>query len=582
MPRRDTGSSSTREDGGIAAMTRWGIFPTLRRYRRSWITADLVAGLTLLVIAVPEQIATSRLAGMPPVTALYAFVAAAFAFAVFGSNPRMSVGADSTIAPVFAAGLVQFAALGTHRYAELAGLLAVVVGIVVALIGILRLGWIADFLSAPIIAGFLCGVAVIIVVHQLPDFLGIRPVGGSTLHQLAHVLTHLGDANPRTVAIGVVGLAVILGSERLHRRLPGPLIAVVASTALVYAADLTAHGVAVLGRVATAAPHVGVSGLSWSSLRDVFPVAVVVVFVVVSQTAATTVAFPGSEDHDGDVDRDFIGVGSGNVLAGLVGAFPVNASPPRTAAVVNAGGRTQAAGLEAAAVVVLLVPTVGLLKNLPLTTLAAILFYVAGRIFRTRDLASIARFDRFEFALALVTLLTVALIGIEVGIVVAVILAIFDRARITARPRTYLLGRIPGTTSWEPLGHHEQPAEVAGVVVVLFAAPLYYANAEHFRHQMRWALGHTGRPVTLFVLDAAAMGDIDYTGARALRAVLDEFDRDRVTFAFARAVGNVPTNLARSGLLQRIGRDHLFHTVDDAVRALGPDLRQAPSEEGGA
>ena len=552
-------------------MSRRAVFPTLQGYQRRWATADLVAALTLLVIAVPEQIATSRLAGMPPTTALYAFAAASIMFAALGSNPRMSVGADSTIAPVFAAGLVQFAALGTHHYAELAGLLAVVVGIVVALVGVLRLGWIADFLSAPIIAGFLCGVAVIIVVHQLPDFLGIPAVGGSTLHQLAHVISHLGDANTWTVAIGVVALALILVTERLHRHLPGPLIAVVASTALVYGADLTAHGVAVLGHVSTTAPHLGLPGLSWTALRDVLPVAAVVALVVVSQTAATTVAFPESEGHSGDVDRDFIGVGSGNVLAGLIGAFPVNASPPRTAAVVSAGGRTQATGLGAAIVVLLLVPTAGLLKNLPLTTLAAILFYVAGRIFRTRDLASIARFDRFEFALAVVTLLTVATIGIEVGIVVAVILAIVDRARITARPRTYLLGRIPGTTSWEPLGHHENPAEVPGVVVVLFAAPLYYANADHFRHQMRWALGHTGRPVQLFVLDAAAMGDIDFTGTRALRAVLDDLDRDRVTFAVARAVGKVPTNLARSGLLRRIGREHLFHTVDEAVRTLGPD-----------
>jgi high affinity sulfate transporter 1 len=556
------------------------VFPTLQGYRRGWISADVLAALTLLVIAVPEQIATSRLAGMPPTTALYAFAAACVAFAALGSNPRMSVGADSTIAPLFAAGIVRFAPIGSPHYAQLVALLAVVVGVVVAAIGLLRLGWIADFFSAPIITGFLCGVAVIIVVRQLPDFLGIPPVGGSTLHQLGHVLTHLDDANGWTVVIGTASLAVIVGSERLHRRVPGPLIAVVAATIVVTAADLTAHGVAVLGPVASAAPQVGMAGLSWSALRDVVPIALVVALVVVSQTAATTVAFPASEGHSGDVDRDFIGVGAGNVLAGVIGCFPVNASPPRTAAVVSAGGRTQAVGIGAAAVVLALVPTASVLKNLPLTTLAAVLFYVAGRIFRTRDLAAIARFDRFEFALALITLLTVATIGIEVGIGVALVLAIVDRARITARPRTYLLGRIPGTTSWEPLGHHEHPAEVPGVVVVLFAAPLYFANADHFRHQMRTAIHHSGEPVSLFVLDAAAMGDIDFTGARALRAVLDEVDHDSATFAVARAVGKVPVNLERSGLLRRIGRDHLFHTVDEAVRTLGPAAGGGDAEGG--
>jgi SulP family sulfate permease len=552
------------------------VFTTFQGYQRRWLTADVFAALTLLVIAVPEQIATSRLAGMPPITALYAFAAASVAFAALGSNPRLSVGADSTIAPLFAAGLVRFAPMGSHHYVELAGLLAVTVGVIVGLIGLLRLGWIADFLSAPIITGFLCGVAVIIVVRQLPDFLGLPPTGGSTLHHLGYVLSHLSDVNAWSTLIGAAGLAVIIGSERLHRRTPGALIAVVLSTAVVYAFDLTAHGVAVLGPVAHGAPHVGLPGLSWTALGDVLPIAAVVALVVVSQTAATTVAFPGTERHRSDVDRDFIGVGSGNVLAGLIGTFPVNSSPPRTAAVVAAGGHTQAAGLGAAAAVVLLVPTAGLLENLPLTTLAAVLFYVAGRIFRTRDLASIAHFDRFEFALALVTLGTVALVGVEVGIVVAVSLAIVDRARITARPRAYLLGRIPNSTSWEPLGHHEQPAQVPGVVVLLFAAPLYFANADHFRREVRRAVASARTPVELFVLDAAGIGDIDYTGARALRGILDDFDRNHVTFAVSRAVGNVPTNLDRSGLLRRIGRDHLFHTVDDAVRTLGPQGQAAP------
>ncbi|HXX90197.1 MAG TPA: SulP family inorganic anion transporter [Acidimicrobiales bacterium] len=553
------------------------VFTTLRGYQRPWITGDLLAGLTLLVIAVPEQIATSRLAGMPPITALYAFVAAAVAFAALGSNPHLSVGADSTIAPLFAVGLARFAPLGSTHYVQLAGLLAVAVGVMVALIGLLRLGWIADFLSAPIITGFLCGVAVIIVVRQLPDFLGLPPIGGSTLHRLWYVCTHLGDANGWTTLIGAVGLVVIFVCERSRLRLPGPLIAVVASTVLVAAFDLTARGVAILGTVAHAPPHVGLPGLSWHALRDVLPVAAVVALVVISQSAATTVAFPGTDHHHGDVDHDFIGVGSGNVLAGLFGTFAVNASPPRTAAVVSGGGRTQLAGLVAAAAVVLLVPTAGLLKNLPLTTLAAILFYIAGGIFRTRELTSVARFSRFEFTLAIVTLATVALIGVEVGIIVAVSLAVVDRAWVTARPRWYLLGRIPNSTSWEPLGHHEQPAQVPGVVVVLFTAPLYFANADHFRRAIRHAVRDARAPVTLVVLDAAGIGDIDYTGARALRAVLDGLDRDGITFAIARAVGNVPTNLARSGLLQRIGRDHLFHTVDDAVRTLGPQDQERPS-----
>ena len=187
------------------------------------------------------------------------------------------------------------------------------------------------------------------------------------------------------------------------------------------------------------------------------------------------------------------------------------------------------------------------------------------------------RFDLFEFGLALVTLLAVALIGVEQGIGVAVGLAILDRTRISARPLSYVLGRIPATTSWEPLGHHEHPEEVPGVVVFQFLAPLYYANAAHFRAEAHRALGRAPTPPALFVLDADAMSDIDFTGTRALRTFLDELDRSHIVFSMARVVGSTPKNLARGALLDRIGRDHLFHTIDGAVTTLAPGAGPAGS-----
>jgi SulP family sulfate permease len=238
--------------------------------------------------------------------------------------------------------------------------------------------------------------------------------------------------------------------------------------------------------------------------------------------------------------------------------------------VAASGGRTQLAGLVAAAAVVLLVPAAGVLTDVPLATLGAVLLFVATRIFHLDQLRSVLRFDRFEFALAIVTLLTVAFVGVQQGIGLAVALAILDRTRRSARPQAFVLGRIPGTTSWAPLGHSEHPQTVAGVVVFLFVAPLYYANADDFRAEVHRALADASPPPTLFVLDADAMSDIDYTGIKMLRTVLDELDASHITFALARAVGEVPRNLARSALIGRIGRDHVFHTVDEAVRTLAP------------
>jgi high affinity sulfate transporter 1 len=546
------------------------VFSSLRGYKRSWATPDLLAAITLLVIAVPEQLATSRLAGMPPITGFYAFVAGTVLFALLGSNPQMSVGADSTIAPLFAVGIARLAPAGSAHYVDLVGILAVMVGVIVALIGLLRLGWIADFLSAPIITGFLAGVAVIIVVHQLPDLFGLASVSGSTLNRISVVVSHLGDTNGWALGIGAAVFAIVMAAERIDRKLPGALAGLVGSTVVVGVFGLHAHGVSILGAIAHGAPRLGLFDLSWSTIASVAPIAGVVALVVVSQSAATTRAFADQGHYEVDVGRDFIGVGAGAVVAGLVGAFPVNASPARTAATASAGGRTQAAGLGAAAAMLVLVPAAGLLKDVPLATLAAVLIFIATRIFHLRDLVAIAHFDLFELGLAVITLATVALVGVEQGIGVAVGLAILDRTRLSARPQLHVLGRIPHTTSWAPLSVSKQAAQVPGVLAVLFATPLWYANAVHFRSQLEASLARAVGTPQLLVLDALGMTDLDYTGSRQLTEVLDELDRDHISFAVARSGQHARDGLRRSGLLARIGEDHLFLSVDEAVRALGP------------
>jgi high affinity sulfate transporter 1 len=546
------------------------VFSSLHGYRRAWITPDLLAAVALLVIAVPEQLATSRLAGMPPISGFYAFAAGTLLFALLGSNPQMSVGADSTIAPLFAFGIARLAPAGSVHYGDLVGILAVMVGVLVALIGLLRLGWIAELLSAPIITGFLAGVAVIIVVHQLPDLFGLPGASGSTVHRITHVVTHLGDTNGWALGIGAAVFAIVVAAERIDRRLPGALVGLIGSTVAVGALGLHGHGVTILGTLAHGAPRLGLFDVSWSAIGSVAPLAGVVALVVVSQSAATTRAFADEGHYEVDVGRDFIGVGAGNIVAGLVGSFPVNASPARTAAVASASGRTQLTGLGAAAAVLVLVPAASLLKDVPLATLAAVLIFVATRIFHVRDLMAIARFDRFELGLAVVTLLTVALVGVEQGIGVAVGLAILDRTRLSARPQLHVLGRIPDTTSWAPLSGNVDAAQVPSVLAVLFATPLWYANAVHFRAQLTDSLARAVGTPRLVVLDALGMSDVDYTGSRALGAVLDELDRDHMAFAVARAGEHAREGLRRSGLLARIGEDHFFPSVDEAVRALGP------------
>jgi SulP family sulfate permease len=546
------------------------LLPSLQGYRLAKATPDLLAGVTLLVIAVPEQLATSRLAGMPPITGFYAFIAGTVFFALLGSNPQLSVGADSTIAPLFAVGIAHLAPTGSADYVALVGMLAVMVGTIVALIGILRLGWIAEFLSAPIITGFMAGVAVIIVIHQLPDFFGLSSISGTNLQRVSEVASHLGQTNGWTVGIGVGVLAVVVVAERINRKVPGALVGLIGSAAVVGALGLTAHGVGVVGTVAHGAPHLGLHGLSWTALGSVAPIAAVVALVVVTQTAATTRAFADQGHYEVNVARDFIGVGAGSIAAGLIGSFPVNASPARTGAIASAGGRTQAAGLGAAAAVVLIIPAAGLLKDVPLATLAAVLMYIATRIFKLKDLVAIAKFDSFEFALAIITLLTVALVGVEQGIAVAVALAIGDRTRLSARAHLHVLGRMPGSTSWAPLNEVKEAVAMPAVLVALFSSPVWYANAEHFQDAVDEALASQTTPPQVFVLDTIGMNDIDFTGCRVLGEVLDKFEAEHIVFAIARAGDRLRDSLDKAGLMTRMGPDHCFAFVDEAVTALSP------------
>ncbi len=544
-----------------------GFVQNLAGYSKATFKFDLIAAMTLLAIAVPEQLATARLAGMPVITGLYLFIVSSVLFALLGSNPQMSIGADSTIAPLFAVAITRIAAIDHASYLTLINVLAVETGLIVALVGVLRMGWVAEFLSKPIITGFMGGVAIIIMVHQLPDLLGVASVSGSNLHRVAAVTEHLSHTHPWTLALALGVFVVVYVAERIDRRIPGALVGVVAATLIVGLAHLSREGVSILGSVPHGLPRFGIAGLSLHLIEAVFPVALVVALVVISQSAATSRAFADLGHYRVDVGRDFVGIGAGSMLAGIIGSFPGDASPARTAAVASSGGRTQMTGLLAAGAMVAVVPAIGLLRNLPLAALAAVLVFIATRIFHGRDFLAIAHFDLFEFALAMITLLAVAFVGVEQGIIVAIALAVIDRTRLSIQPQLHVLGRVPGTTSWIANDVPDNGMELPGVLVTLFATPLWYANASHFRDEIEAAIAEHLPELRLVVLDVVGMSDLDFTGAATLRQVVEELHAKGVAFAIARSGQRVRAGLERSGLTELIGEDHLFPSVDLAVLA---------------
>jgi SulP family sulfate permease len=532
---------------------------------RANLGGQLLAGVTLLAIAIPEQLATSRLAGVPAFIALIAFITATLVFVVFGSNPIMSVGADSTIAPLFAAVLVRLAPVSTTLYFELVAATAVVTGVVVMTVGLLRLGWIADFLSLPIVTGFLGGIGVIIIVHQLPSALGVASGGSSVIQRLESLSHVLGHVSAWSIVLALGTLVVLMVGEKINGRLPWALFAILVATVLAVSLSLAQHGVVELGTVSAQLPTWRLHWLSLSQWGLVATTAVTLVIVILSQTAATTRTSSDDLGVDSDISRDFVGVGLANVAAGLVGAFPVDASPARTTVSRLAGGRTKVVGLTAAVLALLLSPLSHYAHSIPLAALAGVLFFIALRLIKVDALVRIWRASRVEFLFAIVSGLGVIVIGVEQGLAIAVALAILDQTWRSARPQMFELGRHSGTTSWEPVGDPDvDPVDHA--LVVLFDNDIFFANAGVFRRDVHQLL--VSRPLTKhFVLDMVAVSDIDFTGMTILAQVVGDVAKDQITFTLARASDTVRATLSKS-FDAGVRALAIYESVDEAVDAV--------------
>ncbi len=555
-----------------AAKARWPILRSFQGARFFALRFDLVAGLTLAAIAIPEQMATARLAGFPPHVGFFAFLAGSLAFALFGGSRFLSAGADSTIAPIFAGALALLAATGTQPYFELSALLALLVGALLILAGTLRAGWIADLLSIPVMTGFLAGVSIHIALSQAPALLGLAAGSGDVFERIATLGSHIEAANLYTLAIGLSCLGAISLCESISPRIPGALLALALAAFVADRFDLAAHGVATIEGFRFAAPHIGAPRASLPDLMHVLGLSAVIAIVVMVQTAAVSRSFPDAPGAAADVNRDFIGVGAGSALAGLIGAFPVNASPPRTAIVAETGGRTQMSGLVAAAVV-LAVAIYGakLLSLVPTSALAGVLLFVAGRIFRTREMFDILSKTRAEFALVVVTMLAVVALPVQTGVALAILLSLMHGVYTTTRTHLVDYQRLSGTSVWWPIGAAASGEKLEGVLVVAFQAPLSFLNAYDFDHDFRAAIAGAGAGLKLVVLEASSIVEIDFTAARVLRGLIADCRAKGVDFAIVRLESvRAQEALSRFGIMDELTRERLFHSVDEATRRLAP------------
>lgn len=538
-------------------------------YRREWLVSDLVAGLVLTALLVPQGMAYAQLAGLRPVTGLYTTVLALTAYAVFGPSRILVLGPDSALAPLIAAAVVPLAAGDPQRATALAGTLALLTGAACVAVALARLGAITELLSKPVRVGYINGIAVVVLVSQLPRLLGFSvDADGSVAEATAFAAgIAAGEANLLAFALGAGSLAIMVAAGRLPPQVPGVLIATVAATLIVAAFDLGA-AVPVVGPLPEGPPALTIPAVRVDDLAPLSVAALGIALVAFADTAALSSTFAAKLGDPVDPNQDIAALGAANVAAGLFQGFPMSASSSRTAVADAVGSKTQLTGLiGAASIVGLLVFANDLLADLPSATLAAIVIIASFALFDLAEMRWLWQVRRSEFALSVAALLGVVVVGVLEGLAIAVGLSLANFVRRAWRPHDAVLGRVDKLRGYHDIERHPEAAQIPGLLIFRFDAPMFFANAQHFQRRIAHAIRAAETPVRWVLVAAEPVADIDTTAADTLTEILDEFDRRGIRLAFAELKGPVKDRLRRYGLYDRIGDEHFYPTIGRATTA---------------
>ena len=540
----------------------------LRTYERGWLARDAVAGLVLSALLVPQGMAYAELAGVPAIYGLYTTVVCLVAYAAFGPSPFLVLGPDSALGAMIAAVILPLAAGSPDQAVAYASTLALMVGLLCIAAGVLKLGFVADLLSRPIRVGYLAGLAVTIVVGQLPKLFGFSVDADGLVAEVAAFWRSLGQTNVYALALGVIDLGLILGLKRMHSRIPGVLAAVVVSILAVVVFDLTAKGVDVIGSLPQGFPGPSVPRVELSTLPILMASAVGISLVAIGDTIATSTGFAARRSYQIHANQELAGIGSANLLAGLFQGFPVSTSGSRTAVAEQSGAKTQLTGLVAAAsVLAMLLFFPNLVRNLPQPALAALVISAGISLFDVAELRRLLAMRRSEFSLAVVCGLGVALAGVLPGIVIAITIAILQFLVRAWRPYSAVLGKPAGLAGYHDITRYPDAERIPGLLILRWDAPLFFANANLFRDMVRQRLAETTPTPRWVLLAAEPITDVDTTAAEVLADLDEELNADDVHLAFAELKDPVKGTMQRYGLLETIDRRRFFPTIDVAVAA---------------
>ena len=543
------------------------LFQSIRPLKPAVARRDAIAGLTLAAVNIPQALGYTRIAGMPVVTGLYTLLLPLIGFAAFGSSRYLVVSADSATAAIFAGGVAGMAPPSSARYVALAGAVALLTAGFLLLARLLKLGFIADFLSQTVLVGFLTGVGFQVGIAVLGEMLGVSVSARRTVMQLAQVFRRLPEVHAPTLAVSAVAVGVLFLLQRFAPKMPGALITVVGAVTASAIWDFSGHGIAVIGPVAGGFPHLGLPEVSWRDLPSLISIAASCCIMIITQSAATARIYAARHHQPLDENADLAGLCAANALAGLSGAFVVNGSPTQTAMVEGAGAQSQVAQLATAATVALvLLFLTGPLKYLPQCVLGALVFMIAVRLIKLPPLLAIRRESPGEFALALITAAVVVTVGVEQGILLAMVLSLLRVVQHSYHPTTGVMALNEiGTWSLTPVrsGAITEP----GLVMYRFGASLFYANANRFAEEVNCLVGQPPSRVRWLIVDAEAIARLDYSAARVVRELEQNLTSAGVELGFARMSVDLQADFARHHLNEVIAPSRMFNRLHDALAA---------------
>ena len=537
-------------------------------YRRESARRDLLAGATVAALAIPSAMAYAELSGVSPVNGLYALLLPVAAYAVFGSSRQVIVGPEGSLAALTSAAVLGTAVAGSTHAAELAATLALLVGCCFVIARILRLGWVSDYFSRPVLIGYLHGVAVVLVVGQLGKLLGVPVDATEPLAQLEQVARQLEDVSGLTIAVSAASLAVLLAVQHLRPGLPAALIVVVAAIAVSAQTDLAAHGVATVGSVPSGLPKLAVPSTSVDETLGILPDAVGIFLVCFADGILTARAFAGKRAEHIRVGQEIVALGASNAAAGLTAGIPVGVSGSRTAVNDSMGARTQIAGLlSAVAVAVVLLFLTKPIAYLPKAVLGAVIVAAALSLVDLPAWRALLSTDNVEVAIAAVTAVLVVLTGVLTALIFAVGLSVIDAVRRSARPHDAVLGWVESLGRYADISLHPSARVVPGVVVYRLDDRIFFANATYFEGRVREALRGAGDPAKWLVLDFEGTTHVDATGLDTLASLIRALTAAGTQVCLARVKSPVAERLATGGIIELVGPAHLYGSVRAAVDA---------------